>query len=462
MISKIAPEMEHINLQGGWPTPRLHPIKAMQAASAEVFSSANIPELLKYGPEWGDASLRENIGKWLLDVYQPSAGTIGAERIIVTNGASNGLATILQKFTDPAETQAIWMVEPTYFLACPVFRDAGFVGRIRAVPEGSDGVDLDYLAQALEEISDESRSTSTIIAPKTPELGYPKTYRHILYMVPTFSNPSGKTMSLRRREQLIQLARKYDVLVVTDDVYDVLRWRSGKERDEAEPNPFPPPRLVDVDRTMGGQSKFGNAVSNGSFSKIVAPGTRVGWIEGTPAFVAAMGTVGATVSGGCQGHFASLMVNEMLKSGAVVRHLNELLIPTYRQRCLAMKDAIRKHLYPYGVRILGEREDLNAREDGAVVQYDGGFFLYIIFPDDGSLPSGREIARKALDDFNLRIAYGDLFAVPDDPITDKSRSQLYTHGARLCWAWHEEEALIEGIERLAEVLMILQQGTQSK
>lgn len=142
----------------------------------------------------------------------------------------------------------------------------------------------------------------------------------------------------------------------------------------------------------------------------------------------------------------------MLKNGAVSRHLKEVLIPTYRRRYNTFVDAIRKRLYPYGVRIMTDIEDESNPETGLA----GGFFLYIIFPDDGSLPPTSEIAKIALDQWNLRIAQGALFAVSDDSDENGSRSAVYKRGARLCWAWHEEETLVEGIERLAQLLGELQ------
>ena len=97
-------------------------------------------------------------------------------------------------------------------------------------------------------------------------------------------------MSLRRRQQLVSVARQYDALVITDDVYDQLQW----QRDSASRRPHDTqatmPRVVDIDRTLDGGSEregadgYGNAVSNGSFSKIVGPGVRTGWAESTKKF----------------------------------------------------------------------------------------------------------------------------------------------------------------------------------
>ncbi|KAF9871276.1 aminotransferase [Colletotrichum karsti] len=429
----------HINLQGGWPTPRLHPVEALESASASLFRQKDINKQLLYGPELGSGSLRESIGRWLNDFYAPSAGSIPSERILITNGASNGLATILQKFTDPT-TRAVWMVEPTYFLACPIFRDAGLMGRIRGAPEGEDGVDLKFLTKALQEIDDSWPSDAPLPPRKLTKAGYPKIYKHIIYLIPTFSNPSGKTMSTENRKKLVQLARKHDALIVTDDVYDMLSWSADDEgRMTSGGVSQCPPRIVDIDRDMEGVTAFGNSMSNGSFSKIVAPGMRVGWLEGTPDFIAAMGTVGASVSGGCQGHFASLVIDQMLQSGVMVKHINETLIPVYRERYFALTSAIKNFLYPLGVKLVGEKSSVTVA---------GGFFLYVSFGEY----SGEEIARVALEEFNLKIAPGSIFAVPDDPLSANRGKSSYFNGARLCWAWHEKEEIVEGIERLAAAI----------
>ena len=94
-------------------------------------------------------------------------------------------------------------------------------------------------------------------------------------------------MSLLRREQLVKLARKHDALVITDDVYDQLQWLATPSTSEASISSAVLPRIVDIDKVLDGGAErlqadgFGNAVSNGSFSKIVGPGCRTGWAEGT-------------------------------------------------------------------------------------------------------------------------------------------------------------------------------------
>ena len=96
-------------------------------------------------------------------------------------------------------------------------------------------------------------------------------------------------MSLRRRQELVKIAREYDACVITDDVYDQLQWPTSAGADPYLEHARLP-RIVDLDRTLEGGAErkgadgFGNAVSNGSFSKIAGPGCRTGWAEGTPKF----------------------------------------------------------------------------------------------------------------------------------------------------------------------------------
>ena len=97
-------------------------------------------------------------------------------------------------------------------------------------------------------------------------------------------------MSLRRRQQLVSVAREYDALIVTDDVYDQLQWSASRKSTKPCNEKAVIPRIVDVDRALDGGPErpgadgFGNAVSNGSFSKLAGPGCRTGWAEGSEKF----------------------------------------------------------------------------------------------------------------------------------------------------------------------------------
>lgn len=415
-----------------------------EAAQSVLLNGKTAAQALVYGPDPGHETLRSETASWLTDFYCPAAGTISPSRVFITNGASAALAMLLTRFTDPAYTRRIWMVEPTYFLACPTFQDAGFDGRLRGVPEDEQGLDISFLRHAILQSEGEPLEE----AQKPPFRGTercPKLYRHVIYAVPTFSNPSAKIMSLGRREELVKLAREFDALIITDDVYDWLRWPAQESSCAAKLAP-PPPRLVDVDRSLPGGSSWGNAVSNGSFSKIVAPGMRVGWVEGSPQITEDLCKVGSVRSGGSQGHFSSMCISQLLSCGALQAHIHETLVPTYERRYRTMLRSIQQHLEPLGITIAstGTYEDDTQSQ---TVPVAGGFFLYLDFPPDS--PSVELIAKLALDRYNLRVAHGRMMVVAGDKECAERAEQSFGQGARLCWAWHEDEDIVEGIQRLA-------------
>lgn len=277
--------IQEINLRLGWPNPNILPVKLLQQASQEALSDPEAftkNSLLEYGPDDGYFPLRKKIARWLTTFYRPEQ-SVTTERICLTGGASQNLACVLDTFTDPAVTLNIWMIAPTYFCACRVFDDAGFGGRLRAVPEDPEGLDVAFLEEQL--AIAESQRPAQVASTKTPR-PWNKIYRHIIYAVPTFANPSGRIMSLARRKSLVRLARRYDALIVTDDVYDMLTWDSSHSGKDSVRKVACQPRLVDVDRYLDGGpiDEFGHAISNGSFSKIMGPGLRTGWAESTPKF----------------------------------------------------------------------------------------------------------------------------------------------------------------------------------
>lgn len=151
-----------------------------------------------------------------------------------------------------------------------------------------------------------------------------------------------------------------------------------------------------------------------------------------------------------------MVVATMLSNGRIEQHLNEVLIPTYQKRYLAMVDAIHKHLTPLGVRIFGEQ--FNEQASGSRIV--GGFFLFVLFPH-GLRLSNAEIANFAIEEVAVVIPPGDMFAIgPGRSHLDTNSHQVpepgFINGTRLCWAWHEEAEIVAGIERLARLIHRLQ------
>lgn len=454
----------HINLQLGWPTPSLFPASQLLDGASDVLQSEKkTAAALIYGPDAGYVPLRERIAEWIGAFYYPGL-PVAPDRICVSNGASANLENVLAKFTEPGYTRRIWMIEPSYFLACPIFTDAGFDGRLRGVPEDDEGIDIGYLRSSMAAVESEEN-------PDRPQFKvssrYAKLYKHVVYAVPTFSNPSAKTMSLRRRQDLVRLAREFDALVVTDDVYDMLRWPEDPDVDATKLPPSPP-RIVDVDRTLDGgpRDKWGNAISNGSFSKIIAPGVRTGWAEATPAIVSALAALGATRSGGCPSHLVATFIEEMLSSGKLQSHIKDVLIPTYRSRYYALLKAAEEHLIPLGFKVAtGRPYDYHGMADAAngtnghsaSMAVAGGYFTYLSIPPD--MPVGAErMAALGLEKYNLKFAYGAMMTVEGDEGSIGRGAWGFGRGIRLSWAWHTVDEIEEGIQRLATLTKDVKSG----
>lgn len=152
-----SPTDQTINFTRGWPATTLLPTSLLQLASQRALSSPSITiSGLPYGPNAGPPSVRASLATFLTRYYTPLVPTT-ANHLVLTGGASQTLGKILQVFSDPAFTRKVWMVAPTYFLACEIFEDAGFAGRLRAVREDKHGVDVQEFERLLEEDEMEGR-----------------------------------------------------------------------------------------------------------------------------------------------------------------------------------------------------------------------------------------------------------------------------------------------------------------
>ncbi|MCJ1404544.1 hypothetical protein MMC11_007770 [Xylographa trunciseda] len=433
-----------INLLRGWPNPGLLPKAQLRTAAAKVLSDPDLSsEGLLYGPLPGNESLRVELAAWLTRFYKPKH-SVGWERICISGGASQNLACILQVYSDPIFTRNIWMVSPTYFLACRIFEDAGFTGRMKGVPEDDDGIDIEYLRKGLQQSERDAELNGNWKPILKPKRAWNKVYRHIIYAVPTFANPSSKTMSLERRQQLVTVAREYDALIVTDDVYDQLQWTTSSTPSPALKEAVQP-RVVDVDRCYeGGAGRtgadgFGNAVSNGSFSKIVAPGCRSGWAEGTEIFVSGLSNAGSTNSGSAPSQLTASFMTELLASGELEKHVYTTLQPAYAQRYKIMIDAIKEFLVPLGVTLPQSKR--------TVV---GGYFIWMSLP---APLKADDLATYARREENIIIAPGSSFGVYGD-----MKDGDLDREVRVCFAWVDESIIRHSIERLGHVISRMQGG----
>ena len=232
-ILKVTAQPEVISLAGGLPAPELFPIDEYRRAFEWVLE-ADGASALQYGPSEGYRPLREFLAQRLSGFGMRCT----ADDVLITNGSQQALDLMGKLFLDPGDQ--IVVERPTYLGALQAFNQ--YQPRYAVVGMDDDGMCVDDLEHTL---TREDRIK-------------------FIYAIPTFQNPTGRSMSLQRRRRLVELASKYGVPIVEDDPYGELRYE-GEHL----------PTLKALDTT-------GCVIYLGTFSKILAPGLRLGWIVAAP------------------------------------------------------------------------------------------------------------------------------------------------------------------------------------
>jgi 2-aminoadipate transaminase len=285
-----------ISFAYGFADPALFPRADLLAATAAVLDE-DAAEALNYGPSY--AGLREQIVARLRSQGVEAEN----EHVIVSYGSSQILGLLPQVFVDPGD---VVLVEgPTFLGAVRHFADAG--ARLITVPTDAQGLDVDALESILSDLRRQN------IRPK------------FIYAIPTFQNPTGTTMPLTRRQKLVALGAEYGVVVVEDDAYGDLRF-------EGEPVP----NLAALDQD-------GCVIRVSTFSKILAPGVRMGWAYARPEIIARFSHFKAE---GSSGPFLTRVVARYCADGRLEAHIQEL-IALYRHKRDVMLEAMARE-FPDG------------------------------------------------------------------------------------------------------------------
>lgn len=381
---------------------------------------------MNYGPDLGNLEVRSLVAQWNDRLFKAKAPT-DPNCINLTNGASFGLANAILQCTYPFNdiTKRIFVISPTYFLVNSCFIDNGYSGKLKAIPEFDNGeIDIDSLVTELEQIEKvtPSKPITAEDIPKTQQPGKPmkKIYNYVLYVVPTFSNPKGGSLSLETKLRLINIARKFNMLIICDDVYELLDFKAGTDGFEYHK------RMVYLDReTLPEGEIYGNVISNATFSKIVGPGLRVGWQEtATPHLALALASGGAVLSGGTPSHLNTVIVGELLRNGEIDNIVSNF-VHVYRERASALKRAVLRYL-PRGTKIS---------------PVDGGYFSWVTLPPEyDNLKIAQECAKRG-----VILATGDNFEVSGDSL------EWGKHGVRLSVSYMSSQDIDEGINIWGDV-----------
>ena len=368
-----------IELAFGEPDPALFPAAALADACRAAMADGGA-EALPYGANAGPASLRALLAERLTRL---EGHATGVDETLVSGGNSLAIDQVLTLFCRPGDV--VLVERPTYSLALGILRDHPVT--VEALPFDAQGLDVDALERRLVV----ARATGAGV--------------RLLYTVPTFHNPTGVSLAGERRRRLVQVAAAHGLLVVEDDVYREL-WYG---------DPAPP--------SLWSLAPRGTVLRLGSFAKTVAPGLRVGWVNGVTEQVERIACGGLSESGGCASQFAAVVLERYLDAGSYDDHVAGLRA-AYRERRDTLLSTLAAALPP------GCRAETP----------DGGFFVWVRLPDGASasalLPAAEAAgvsfvpaARSHLDGFDggLRLAF-TLYG-PDDLAEAARRLGAALHAA---------------------------------
>jgi 2-aminoadipate transaminase len=365
-----------ISFAGGFPDPALFDVEGIRMASEQVLRETPGP-VLQYGATEGWNPLRE-----ALSTHMAKKGIEARpDEIIVTTGSQQALDLIGKTMIDPGDK--VIVEGPTFLATIQCFRLYG--ADIVSAPIDENGVKVDELEK--------------LIVEHEPKL---------IYLVPTFGNPSGAMLSLARRKRILELAAQYQVLVVEDDPYGELYFGDA-----------PPPSMMALSSEVTGSREW--LAYCGSFSKVLSPGIRVGWMIAQPELLAnavmCKQFSDAHTSNLSQAIAAQyLSLNRMDAALSVVRS-------TYAERSLTMAHCLKKEL--------GEAVSFS--------QPLGGMFFWARLTEPGA--DAAEFAKRAIEKL---VAF-----VPGTPFyaTNPDRASF-----RLSFATADVGKIVEGVGRLGKAL----------
>ena len=368
-----------ISFAGGFPDPALFDVEGIAESSRAVLAG-NPGPVLQYGATEGYQPLREGISRFMA----AKGSSVAPDGLIVTTGSQQALDLVGKTLISPGDK--IIVEAPTFLATIQCFRLYG--ANIIGAPIDADGVDVDKLEQLIEQ--------------HKPKL---------VYLIPTFGNPSGATLSLARRKRILEIAARTQTVVVEDDPYGELYFDQP-----------PPPSMLALSDGVPGSRDW--LVHCGSFSKILSPGLRVGWMIAPPELLAKATMCKqfsdahtSNLSQAIAAHYLTL--NRLGDALAVVRK-------TYAERASVMAASLRREL--------GDAIAFN--------QPKGGMFFWArLTGANGKISSAPDFAKRAIDKGVAFVPGAPFYA--HDPDLSTLRLSFATAGL---------EKIEEGIGRLRQAL----------
>ncbi len=369
-----------ISFAGGFPDSAMFDVDGIRAAVNQALDG-EAGGALQYGATEGYQPLREQLSAFMAG---KGAQGVAPDNLIVTTGSQQALDLLGKTLISPGDK--VIVEGPTFLATIQCFRLYG--AQLISAPIDGNGVQTDAL--------------EALIAEHKPKF---------VYLIPTFGNPSGAMLSLERRKKVLELAVKYQTVIVEDDPYGDLYFGDA-----------PPPSLLALSNQVPGSREL--LVHCGSLSKVLSPGLRVGWLIAPPALLA-KATMCKQFSDAHTSTFAQATAAQYLKAGrmpATLAHVRQV----YAERAQAMGDALRKEL---GDAI-------------AFVQPQGGLFVWArLTGAGGKVADGNVLAKKAIDKGVAFVPGTPFYCANPDHAT-----------LRLSFATADVDKIREGVARLASAL----------
>jgi 2-aminoadipate transaminase len=375
-LMAITARPEVISLAGGLPDTSTFPSERFASQMTRIAHESSA-EALQYGPTEGF----EETKACIVEVMQAEGMAPDPDDLIVTTGGQQAIDLITKTLVDPGDV--VICEAPTYPGAVPTF--CSYEADVRQVSTDEDGMMIEELEGLLEALAQEGRR--------------PK----FIYSVPSFQNPAGVTLSEERRRRLVELAREHELLIVEDNPYGLLRYDGD-----------PVPTLYSLD---GGDY----VLYLGTFSKILSPGIRIGWVAAPPPVLEKIG-LGKQAADLCTSTLTQYFVREYFGEGRWLEYIRDL-VEIYRDRRDAMLDALDRHFPP----------------QAEWSHPEGGLFLWATLPD---YIDTTDLLAKALRE---NVAFVPGRAAYVDGVRGAS-------SMRLNFSASDEEELREGIRRIGQVI----------
>ena len=369
-----------ISFAGGFPDSALFDVDGIRQASLAALEQ-DPGAALQYGATEGYGPLREQLAAFMAD---KGVADLRAEQLIVTTGSQQALDLLGKVLINPGDK--VIVEGPTFLATINCFRLYG--ADLVSAPIDDQGVDTDALER--------------LIAEHRPKF---------VYIIPTFGNPSGALLSLARRKAVLEMAVKYQTLIVEDDPYGDLYFGEA-----------PPPSLLALSSQVPGSRDL--LVHCGSLSKVLSPGLRVGWMVGPPELLA-RATMCKQFSDAHTSTFAQATAAQYLLAGRMPATLDRVR-EVYAQRAQTMGDALRSEL--------GDAIEF--------VQPQGGLFVWARLTGAGGKSSdAAAFAQRAIERGVAFVPGMPFYCANGDPAT-----------FRLSFATAAEDKILDGVARLARAL----------